>query len=356
VTAVRPGPRVLVVRNDRLGDFLLAWPAFALLKASAPATRVVALVPAYTGPLAALCPWIDDTLLDPAPGGGIGSVPELAREFRAWRLDAMIALFSTARVGAAAWWARVPRRLGPATKVAQLFLNRRVLQRRSRSVKPEYEYNLDLVRAYLGELGVEPRPVPPPFLAFPPEEVAGARTDFCRREGLDPATALVLVHPGSGGSAPGLGPFALARFAAGLRSARGHAIVVTAGPEERAVAEQVAGAVGEAAPVRVYHSTSGLPAFARFVAAADVFVSNSTGPLHLAGAMDRPTVAFYPRTPVMSGVRWRTLNSPERTLGFAPPKGAGPEEMEKIDLAAAAAEVSRRWLGAAGAADGVAGS
>ena len=42
--------RILVVRNDKIGDFMLAWPSFAMLKRSMEC-HVTALVPAYTAPL-----------------------------------------------------------------------------------------------------------------------------------------------------------------------------------------------------------------------------------------------------------------------------------------------------------------
>ena len=54
--------RILVVRNDKIGDFMLAWPSFAMLKRSMEC-HVTALVPAYTAPLARLCPWIDEIIL-----------------------------------------------------------------------------------------------------------------------------------------------------------------------------------------------------------------------------------------------------------------------------------------------------
>ena len=59
--------RILVVRNDKIGDFMLAWPSFAMLKGSM-ACHVTALVPAYTAPLARLCPWIDEVIIDPGVG------------------------------------------------------------------------------------------------------------------------------------------------------------------------------------------------------------------------------------------------------------------------------------------------
>ena len=54
---------VLVIRNDKLGDFMLAWPAFAMLKASDPSLKLTALVPPYTAELARACPYLDDVII-----------------------------------------------------------------------------------------------------------------------------------------------------------------------------------------------------------------------------------------------------------------------------------------------------
>ena len=58
--------KILVIRNDKLGDFVQAFPAFAMLKASNPELKLTALVPAYTAPLAQICPYLDDVIIDSA--------------------------------------------------------------------------------------------------------------------------------------------------------------------------------------------------------------------------------------------------------------------------------------------------
>ncbi|MEC8901958.1 MAG: lipopolysaccharide heptosyltransferase family protein, partial [Pseudomonadota bacterium] len=57
--------RLLVVRNDKIGDFMLAWPALACLKQASPEPHVTVLVPAYTAPLAKACPGVDEVIIDP---------------------------------------------------------------------------------------------------------------------------------------------------------------------------------------------------------------------------------------------------------------------------------------------------
>ena len=60
--------RLLLVRNDKLGDFMLAWPAFALIKHYWPEVHIAALVPQYTAAIAEICPWIDEILIDQGEG------------------------------------------------------------------------------------------------------------------------------------------------------------------------------------------------------------------------------------------------------------------------------------------------
>ena len=94
--------RILVVRNDKIGDFMLAWPSFAMLKASCDC-HVTALVPPYTAALAELCPWIDQVILDPGRKAPRSEQLALRQRLRQERFDAAITLFSTWRTGWLLW-------------------------------------------------------------------------------------------------------------------------------------------------------------------------------------------------------------------------------------------------------------
>ena len=45
--------KILVVRNDKIGDFVLSFQALAILKTSIPDSTITVLVPKYTAELAA---------------------------------------------------------------------------------------------------------------------------------------------------------------------------------------------------------------------------------------------------------------------------------------------------------------
>jgi ADP-heptose:LPS heptosyltransferase len=84
--------------------------------------------------------------------------------------------------------------------------------------------------------------------------------------------------------------------------------------------------------------------FAMHVQFCDVFISGSTGPLHIAGAMNCRTAAFYPRRRSSTGLRWQTINEADRRLAFEPPIGCDENDMRAIDMLSAAAEISEWYL------------
>jgi ADP-heptose:LPS heptosyltransferase len=336
--------RILMVRNDKLGDFMLAYPAFALLKQSLSDIEVYALVPEYTREMAEACPWIDHIITDPSKAQGIAGLFNLVKELRHAKLDAVITLFSTARMGVATLAAGIPLRLAPATKLAQLFYNHRLLQRRSRSEKPEYEYNLDLVRHYLQVHDCPAADIPqPPYLVFDQQEVAELKHRFCVENQFDNNHPVIFIHPGSGGSANNLSLTQYAQLVSLIAKGRALNIVISAGPGELQQARQLA-ARAEVKHCAIYHSTEGLKRFAQHIQFADLFISGSTGPLHIAGALNTPTVAFYPRRRSATSLRWQTLNTPDRRLSFSPPADAEESDMSHIDLDEVARKIAETYL------------
>ena len=333
---------ILVIRNDKLGDFMLAWPALASLRRNLPEARIAVLVPEYTAPLARICPSVDEVIVDPCLEGEWANGKAMAALLRSRSFDAVITLFSRFDTGLAVWRAGIPHRYAPATKLAQVFYNRRIPQRRSHSEKPEYEYNLDLVRSFLAEQGVTIQAVEAPYLRFDEAEIKGLKSAFIKEHGIPARSKLVFVHAGHGGSAANLSLEQYADLVSRLHEAGTYQALLTAGPGEEAAALRLTEMLR--VPRTLYISRKGLVDFAKHLAFADLFISGSTGPLHLAAALDRPTAAFYPRRRSSTPLRWQTVNHESRRLAFTPPGQAGESDMSKVDLNAAAAAIAARFF------------
>lgn len=335
--------KILVIRNDKLGDFMLTWPALAVIKHYCPDAHITALVPCYTKPMAEMCPWIDEIITDHDSLSPL----QLARIIKKKHFGALLTLFSTGRVALAGFLAGVPYRLAPATKVAQLLYNQRLVQRRSRSVKPEFAYNLDLAYRLIydfGQYGQQmsaraslsgdwlPGEIQRPLL-IAPIITTGNDDDLMFSKGLADDSPLVFIHPGTGGSANNLSPLQYAQLANHIAEAITCRFIITYGPGEATIAQETAQSINTHATVHT--SKNGLAGFVQTLRHADLFISGSTGPLHIAGAMNLQTATFYPGHRSATPLRWQTLNAPERRLAFTPPP-TDERNVGKTDITAAA--------------------
>ncbi|EKO3621514.1 glycosyltransferase family 9 protein [Vibrio metschnikovii] len=326
--------KILVIRNDKIGDFMLAWPSFAMLKTAMPNCHVTALVPRYTEALAKLCPWIDEVLIDPTKNGSPEQKKQCLQAIKAHHFDASINLFSTTYNALLVWKAGIPYRLAPATKLAQIFYNKRIKQQRSQSAKPEYQYNLDLIRAFLQDIGqpiVEPQA---PYLQFEPALIAKQKQKLAEQLNLNTNQPWLFVHVGSGGSANNLSLSQYAQLLLGIQGEK--EIILTAGPGEEAKAAQLKALLEQqGATPALYDKNDGLVDFTRSIACADLFIAGSTGPLHIAATLDVPTVGFFPAKRSSTPLRWQPLNSSGRHMAFTPPPSESKQaqaDMSRIDI------------------------
>ncbi len=114
-------------------------------------------------------------------------------------------------------------------------------------------------------------------------------------------------------------------------------MVLTAGPGEEEKARELQGLLVEKQIESVvYDKNDGLVDFSRSIACADLFIAGSTGPLHIAAAIDVPTVGFFPSKRSATPLRWRPINSEGRHLAFCPPQSgdkASQDDMSRIEIA-----------------------
>ncbi|NOI66969.1 glycosyltransferase family 9 protein [Vibrio sp. 99-8-1] len=326
--------KILVVRNDKIGDFMLAWPSFAMLKESMPESHITALVPRYTAELARQCPWIDDVIIDPTKSADKSDYNALLQTIKKCHFDAAINLFSTTYNAMLVWRAGIPYRLAPATKFAQIFYNHRVKQRRSQSAKPEYQYNMDLIRVFLSDNNVAIIEPSAPYFQFDEDALAAQKTKLAKQLGIDSNLPWVFVHSGTGGSSNALANEQYQALISGLDGE--FETVLTAGPGEEENARKLLSLISaQGDHCVVYDKNDGLVDFSCSLACASLFIAGSTGPLHISAALDVPTVGFFPAKRSSTPLRWMPINSAERHIAFTPQGGKNQEEqsnMTSIDI------------------------
>ncbi len=282
---------VLIVRHDRIGDAVLATPLPREIKRAWPDAKVGVLVRGYTRDIFAHDPHVDAILTDdhmPASRGP--SFWARVRDLRRHRFSHGLMLLADQRIAYMLAAAGIPVRVGHGiTLYHALSLTRPVLTRKRRRGRHEGDYSLDLLRA----IGIEPRDTQPEIHLAPGERLVA---DSRRRQWEADGRRLVGLHTTSGRSAPNWTPAAWAELAARLAAEPSLRVVVT----DNEVPPELAAVPGVVCPNR----RAPLRAALVNLAALDLLVSASTGPMHMAAALGVPTLSMFCPLPACEPALW----------------------------------------------------
>ena len=287
---------ILVVRTDKLGDFITALPAIFVLKQYNPKNKIIVCVAPLNLALAKECEFIDDVIVDEVDS----SVFALAQKIKKAKIDASVTLFSNTRVAFAQFVAGISERIAPATKIAQIFYNKRVKQKRSEVKMAEFEYNLALTQVLFPQINLAYKK---PLLTF--EDAQKIYDIFCINN--DIRKNIVAFHVGFGGSSDA--NWNLDEYEILIRNvllAKKYQVVLTFGPDEKDLYESMQERLrGE--DVVFYLSLDGLVYFAKLISQFKLFVSTSTGTYHLASLVGCPTMTFFGDSKFASAARWKSV-------------------------------------------------
>lgn len=306
--------KVLVVRPDRIGDVVLSTPVFEALKSKNPETEIVALVREAVLPVVEHNPFLTK-VIQYAPDGhhqGISGFWSLVKSLSSEKFDAVVILQVQWRVTLAVWLSRIPYRLGPYSKwYSYILLNRGTRQHRSLVEMHESDYNLMLLRRF--GVQVSSREIQP--LIVVDADAKERMRQFLKSETLE-ENQFVIVHPGMGGSALNW-PQGYYVDLISVLALRGLSVVVTGSAgerhlvdaiykevEEKVAAGKTAAKFGKVSKFIGPMSASGLSDFIALESLSKLVVAPSTGPLHMATALGKSTVSFFPPIRVQSALRW----------------------------------------------------
>jgi len=170
------------------------------------------------------------------------------------------------------------------------------------------------------------------------------REKWQRYYGRQEGEMLIFVHPGTGGSSGGLAPADFANLLIKIESrtqANCKFVLTYTGNEELLAQEIFDSLNAKSIKVVMAKPLTSLADFAKSIVAADMFMAGSTGPLHIAGLHNVPTVGFYAGRRSAPDIRWQTLTNSHKRLSYTPPIGKRTgRNMALIDFDTVEKEVS----------------
>lgn len=291
--------KILVVRNDKLGDFITALPSLYILKKYLPQAHLAVLIAPLNESIALECDFIDEVIIDEGQ-----ETKALARFLKPKNFDLSITLFSNTRVALAQFLARIPKRIAPATKIAQIFYTKRIKQRRSEVKMAEFEYNMQLVKAAFPDI---PLDYPQPLLTFSQEVLDASYKTFKEETGV--AQDVVAFHVGFGGSSDANWSVSeYIEIAREIMPLKDIDIVFTFGPGDEHFLKEF-NRLKNDFNFKVYESKGSVSEFAQLIASFKLFVSTSTGTYHIASAVGTQTMTFFADTLFASSKRWKSIGN-----------------------------------------------
>lgn len=266
--------RILVIRLDRLGDFVLSLPLIDSLRAAYPSAKIDLIVRPYLADIAGMVPAVNEVLIYKGKIDAFRWLP--ARKYDVaidmlldYKLEpALVALFS-----------KSPVRIGFKWGFREVLFNHPVGIRKG-SGKSMVEFHLDLLKP----LGIRAQVTVPKLIAAKRED----------KEGL-----VVAIHPG--------GHYDSQKWGAGRFSSLVHKIMEKYHPHILVIGghgdkDEVERIVKDVKGENVKAVFPTMKEFVGLLSRCSLLICNNSGPLHLAGALGVPTVSMMgPADPIL----WR---------------------------------------------------
>lgn len=290
-------PKILIIRNDGMGDFILTLPIISAIKADYPHARIHVLAARALHSMAAFLPEIDGWITDPGcllkrhrmNKSSLQLNTEytnLLREVTAYRFDLAIFAYAEKRSAELVRAAGIPYRLGPLRRSFFYKFNLWYYIPRKQSGQAEYQLNLKILRSIALSAQFRFPRVAVPSLSVP---IALGR--------------YIVMHPYKRSGTALSWPIENFQALARRYSAKKHRVIVIGDRNDAEFLTRYFGTI----PHVLIRTDLNLVQTATLLKHARHFYGNSSGPIHLAALVGTPHTGFYPQNKTASPRRWRTL-------------------------------------------------
>jgi heptosyltransferase-2 len=289
--------KILIVRTDRIGDVVLSIPMAEIIKKEFADCKITYLLRDYTRALLDGNLFIDDVIIANESQGKI-HFRENLEKIKSKNFDTCIVVNPTLKITLMMFLAGIKNRIGTGYRWYSVFFNKKVYEHRKYGDKHELEYNLNL----LSKLGVDAKYVSKEIkFHLQINDISSQKINsMLVQRGFKVGNKIVIIHPGSGGSSVDLPKEKLIEFTRMLSSLDNLSIIITGSQSESELCKEfeVNNSVINLAGQLDLSSLKAL------INKASIFISNSTGPMHIAAALGIYVIGFFPKILACSQKRW----------------------------------------------------
>jgi heptosyltransferase II len=280
--------RMLIRGTNWIGDAVMSEPALSAIRQAFPKADITLLVKPAIAELFQQHPAIDHLLVYEHRGrhARLSGKWALGSELRRGRFDVAILFQNAFEAALLAFLAGIPRRYGYGTDGRAFLLSDAITAPNRTALAHQTQYYLDLLRP----LGITPLPAAPRLFVSDSEEKR--MTQRLMEAGIQATERLIGINPGSTyGSAKRWLPERFAQAADRMVEQFGGRVVIVGAAGEEALGQAIAEKM-LSKPVVLSGRTS-IRELMAVIKRCRPFVTNDTGPMHIAAAFGVPVVAIF---------------------------------------------------------------
>ena len=286
--------KILVIGPSWVGDMMMSQSLYRTLKAEYPSAEIDVMAPAWCRPLLARMPEVNQALAMPLGHGklGLGERRRLGHSLRTKGYDRAYVLPNSFKSALVPFFAKVPQRTGWRGEMRYGLLNDiRVLDKAAFPLMVQRYVALAYGKQQIQRAADLPQPLLWPQLQVSDEEIAETTSAF----NLTDHRPIIGFCPGAEfGPAKRWPHYHYAALAQQLID-QGYQITLFGSTKDHEAGEQIRAALAEEARdfCRNLAGETQLEQAVILLAACQAVVSNDSGLMHVAAALNKPLIALY---------------------------------------------------------------
>lgn len=287
---------IAISRTDNIGDVVLALPIAGIIRQYYPDAEIIFIGKAYTRAVIESSEFVDRFL----DRDEIVENPALLKELN---IDVIVFVFPDHTLATLARKAEIKVRIGSFRKLQHLLnCTHRINFTRRRSNLHESQLNFKLLKPLGFNIEIEKTAIPPLYGMNKIAPLPDRLNKFLNTDKFN-----LIIHPKSHGHGKEWPPLKYAELCKQLPSDDFN-IIFTGTLKEREFIEENFHSLFVKFPS--IHNAAGemnLEEFISFISAADGLLASGTGPLHIAAALGKLSVGFFPPMAPVFSQRWENL-------------------------------------------------
>jgi len=295
--------KIIISRTDNLGDVILTLPLINNIKKIFPDADIYFLLKKSFNELLYDYQGLNKLVfIEDLQTGKI-----LKEYFVREQFDAGINVFPVLKISYAMFDAGIKIRAGTGYRWFSFLYNYRLYEHRKYAKKHESEYNLNLLT-----LLTEKKVFPAEFNFKIINEEKKLLNLKLKNFNLQLRDKYLIVHPFSRKSAKDIPTDKIIQIVSSIVRRFGFLkVVITGTAEESEKIKHLLNQIDLNIKHKIINLSGELSLRELMILIYDsvLFISNSTGPVHIAGALNKDIIAFYPKTKPMNKERWKPLSS-----------------------------------------------